>query len=43
MTTDMPNFINSPYLIVDEKGWRLKENTPKELEKEFNEYMKIVN
>lgn len=39
----VPSFINSPYLIIDEKGWRLKEDAPESLKKEFEEYMKEVN
>ena len=36
---EVPSFINSPYLIIDEKGWRLKEDAPETLKKEFEEYM----
>ena len=35
--------INSEYLIIDEKGWRLKENAPDDLKKDFKKYMKEVN
>lgn len=38
-----PEFIDSPYLIIDETGWKLKENAPKELKEKFDEYMKLVN
>lgn len=34
-----PSFIDSPYLIIDEKGWRLKEDAPEWLKKEFKEFM----
>lgn len=40
---EVPSFINSPYLIIDEKGWRLKEDAPEELKKEFEEYMDMIN
>lgn len=43
MTTEIPDFINSPYLIIDEKGWRLKENAPEKIKSDFEKYMKIVN
>lgn len=44
MTTKfMPDFYGSPYLIVDEKGWRLKDGAPEELKKEFEEFMKDIN
>lgn len=43
MIIEMPKFINSKYLIIDEKGWRLKENAPKELQEEFNEFMQMIN
>lgn len=40
---EVPKFINSPYLIIDEQGWRLKENAPKQLKEEFKKYMEEVN
>lgn len=43
MTTELPKFINSPYLIIDEKGWRLKKDAPEELKKEFKEFMNEIN
>ena len=43
MTIEPPKFINSPYLIIDEKGWRLKGNAPEELKKEFKEFMSEIN
>lgn len=42
MIGNMPSFINSPYLIIDEKGWRLKEDAPAELKKQFIEYIKSL-
>lgn len=43
MIIEAPNFINSKYLIIDEKGWRLKEGAPEELKREFKEFMQLVN
>ena len=43
MIIEMPKFINSKYLIIDEKGWRLKEDAPEDLQKEFNEFMQLIN
>ena len=43
MIIEIPSFMKSNYLIVDEKGWRLKEGAPKELQEEFNEFMRLVN
>lgn len=42
MITSAPSFINSPYLIIDEKGWRLKDDAPAELKREFEDYMKNI-
>lgn len=42
MMTSAPSFINSPYLIIDEKGWRLKDNAPAELKKEFEEFFMLI-
>ncbi len=43
MTLDSPKWIDSEYLIIDEQGWRLKEDAPLWLVKEFNKFMKLVN
>jgi len=43
MTTNVPSFIDSPYLIIDEKGWLLKDDAPGDLVKEFKEYMNSLN
>lgn len=42
MIVSSPDFIDSPYLIIDEKGWRLKEDAPEDLKKEFEEFMKSI-
>lgn len=43
MIKAMPDFIDSPYLIIDEKGWRLKEDAPDDLIKRFEEYMNSLS
>lgn len=42
MIGNCPDFIDSPYLIIDEKGWRLKKDAPKELKEKYNEYMESL-
>lgn len=42
MTVNPPKFIDSEYLIVDEKGWRLSQGAPKELVKEFEDFMESL-
>lgn len=39
MIGSRPNFMDSPYLVADEREWYLKEGAPKEVVKEFNEFM----
>ena len=43
MIVQAPSFIDSKYLIIDERGWRLKAGAPDELIKEFKEFMKLIN
>ena len=43
MTPSAPEFISSPYLIIDDKGWRLKPNAPKELQEQFKEFINSLN
>jgi len=38
-----PDFINSPYLIIDDRGWRLLEDAPEELRIKFDDFMKSLN
>lgn len=35
-----PKFFDSPYFVMEVDNWHLKENAPKEIVDEFNEYMK---
>lgn len=39
MSIRAPSFIDSPYFVVDDAGWHLKEGAPEQVVKEFNEYM----
>ena len=38
MSMRAPSFIDSPYFVVDDAGWHLKEGAPEQVVKEFNEY-----
>ena len=40
MSVKAPGFILSPYFEVTDDGWHLKEEAPKEVVDEFNDYMK---
>jgi hypothetical protein len=35
-----PDFME--WVIVDEKGWHLKENAPKDVKKKFDDFMKEI-
>ena len=35
-----PNFMDSPYFVMEEDNWHLKPNAPKEVVDEFNKFMK---
>ena len=43
MVVDAPDFIKSPYLIIDEKGWRLKDTAPDQLKEEFKDFMNLIH
>lgn len=34
--------MNSEYVTIDEKGWRISEDAPEELKDKFNEFIKKV-
>jgi len=38
-----PNFIDSPYFVGEPGNWHLKSNAPKEVVKDFNEFMEDDN
>lgn len=40
MTTERPKFFDSPYFVMEEDNWHLKDGAPEDVVKEFNEYMK---
>ena len=40
MTTERPKFFDSPYFVMEEDNWHLKEGAPDDVVKDFNEYMK---
>lgn len=40
MSQSMPTFWNSPYFVPEPDNWHLIDDAPKELQKEFAEYMK---
>lgn len=37
---DVPNFINSPYFVMEDENWHLKEGAPQEVIEEFEAFMK---
>lgn len=39
MIGSRPNFMDSPYFVMEEDNWHLKDGAPAEVVKEFNEYM----
>lgn len=43
MVSKKPSFINSPYFVEEPGNWHLKPNAPKEVVKEFNEFMEDEN
>lgn len=40
MSQQRPSFLNSEYFVPEPDNWHLKKGAPKELQKEFEEYMK---
>lgn len=43
MQTTRPDFLDSEYFYIDEKGWQLKDDAPEKTKIEFKEYMEQVN
>lgn len=39
MTVTVPKFINSPFFISEPGNWHLKPGAPKEVVREFNDFM----
>lgn len=40
MSISMPDFAKSPYFVSEDGNWHLLEGAPKEVQEEFEEYMK---
>ena len=38
-----PKFMDSPFFVMEEDNWHLKEGAPAETVKEFNEFMQELN
>lgn len=43
MILNEPKFLNSPYFVAEPFNWYLKDGAPKEVKKEFENYMKQLN
>lgn len=39
MIGSKPNFMDSPYFVMEEDNWHLKDGAPADIVKEFNEFM----
>lgn len=39
MIGSRPKFMDSPYFVMEEDNWHLKEGAPEDVVKEFNEFM----
>jgi len=39
LTTEQPNFINSPYFVGEPGNWHLKAGAPADVEEEFTLFM----
>ena len=39
MSITRPNFIDSPYFVMEDGNWHLKPGAPEEVQKEFDESM----
>ena len=40
MSVSAPKFIDSPYFVGEPDNWHLKPGAPKEVQEEFDEFMK---
>ena len=43
MIGSRPKFMDSPYFVMEEDNWHLKEGAPNEVVKEFNEFVDELN
>ena len=39
VSSERPNFFDSPFFYIDDNGWHLKEDAPKATAEEFKQYM----
>ena len=39
MSIEKPAFVDSPYFIMEDENWHLKEGAPESVKREFEEYM----
>lgn len=39
MSVTRPKFVDSPYFVMEENNWHLKDDAPEEVRKEFEEFM----
>ena len=39
MSVSRPNFVDSPYFVMEDENWHLKEGAPEDVQKEFDEFM----
>lgn len=39
MSIERPKFVDSPYFVMEDENWHLKEGAPEDVKKEFEEYM----
>lgn len=39
MIGSRPHFMDSPFFVMEEDNWHLKEGAPADIVKEFNDYM----
>lgn len=39
MSIRRPKFVDSPYFVMEDGNWHLKEGAPEEVVREFEEYM----
>lgn len=37
---DRPDFLDSPFFVMEVDDWHLKDGAPEDIKKEFNEWMK---
>lgn len=40
MSMEKPKFVDSPYFVMEDENWHLKEGAPEDVKREFEEYMK---